>query len=411
MNTNKIRFKFLFILALFFTASSILQAQDWNQQTSGTGENLHDIFFINQDIGWVVGNDGVIRKTLDGGDTWTGSSSGVIWDLRGVYFQNATRGWAVGKEGTLLITTDGGTSWSSTNNSGVTEHIRSVYFASDNNGWVVGDNGTNLQSTDNGVTWSTGSLPGNLAFSDIYFKNATTGWVTSKLGSIYRTTDGGDTWEESSAGSNDLTAVHFIDASTGWASTIVDTIIYKSTDGGANWTAQDISGEGNLNGVFAVSSTEVWGVGNKMTCIKTDDGGNAWNEVVVDNSTPDDLRDVFFFPGIRGWVCGEDGRIYRTDIMVSTKETWADKGYHLTGNAPNPFRENTSINFEIPQSEQVTIRVYNLNGQLIKSLAPQNYPAGTHKLEFVRNGLAEGIYFFELQAGDFLATKKMIIIK
>ena len=411
MNTKKILFKLVFILALFFTNNRILQAQGWNEQASGTGENLHDIFFINQDIGWVVGNDGVIRKTIDGGVTWTGSLSGVIWDLRGVFFQNATRGWAVGKEGTLLITTDGGTSWSSTNNSGVTEHLRSVYFASDNNGWAVGDNGTNLQSTDNGVTWSTGSLPGNLAFSDIYFKNATTGWVTSQLGNIYRTTDGGTTWEESSAGSDDLTAVHFIDASTGWTSTTVDTIIYKSTDGGANWIPQDISGEGNLNGVFSVSPSEVWGVGNKMTCIKTDDGGNTWNGVEVDSSTPDDLRDAFFFPGIRGWVCGEDGRIYRTDVMVSTEETWAAKGYHLFDNAPNPFQESTMLGFEIPQSEMISIRVYNLNGKLVKSIAPQNYPAGIHHMEFERNGLAEGMYFFELKAGDFVDTKKMIIIK
>ena len=154
-----------------------------------------------------------------------------------------------------------------------------------------------------------------------------------------------------------------------------------------------------------------WAVGDNMNCIRTENGGSEWSTVEVDLANSDDLNDVFFISEGLGWTCGEDGRIYRWNDMVSTEETWAAKGYHLFGNAPNPFQNSTTISFEIPQSEMVDVRVYNLNGQMVSAIAPQNFPAGPHQINFNGADLAEGIYFCELKAGEFIATKKMVILR
>jgi len=84
----------------------------------------------------------------------------------------------------------------------------------------------------------------------------------------------------------------------------------------------------------------------------------------------------------------------------------------LHQNFPNPFNPVTKIRFELAKQSNVTIKVYNVTGQLIALLAnnePQN--AGIKEVNFNANGLASGIYFYTLTAGDFTDTKKMILVK
>ncbi|MGH9835869.1 MAG: YCF48-related protein, partial [Blastocatellia bacterium] len=71
-------------------------------QTSGVTANLRDVFFVDANRGWAVGNGGVILTSNDGGATWTPEQSGVSANLRGVFFVNATTGFAVGDNGAIL---------------------------------------------------------------------------------------------------------------------------------------------------------------------------------------------------------------------------------------------------------------------------------------------------------------------
>jgi hypothetical protein len=85
--------------------------------------------------------------------------------------------------------------------------------------------------------------------------------------------------------------------------------------------------------------------------------------------------------------------------------------YDLSQNYPNPFNPSTTIKFSIPQSGLVTLKVYNLLGQEVATLLNREINAGTHEYNFNAGRLGSGIYFYTIQAGDFIATKKMMLLK
>jgi len=89
--------------------------------------------------------------------------------------------------------------------------------------------------------------------------------------------------------------------------------------------------------------------------------------------------------------------------------------YELSQNYPNPFNPATIINYSIPKSSYVSLKVYNILGVEVAELVNEFQEAGKHSIEFSTERLKEeigsGVYFYTLKAGDFIQTRKMIIIK
>ena len=85
--------------------------------------------------------------------------------------------------------------------------------------------------------------------------------------------------------------------------------------------------------------------------------------------------------------------------------------YNLAQNFPNPFNPSTLITYSIPTSSNVIINVYNILGELIKTLVNEYQEAGNYKVNFDAGGLSNGIYFYKLQSGNFAAIKKMLLLK
>ncbi len=85
--------------------------------------------------------------------------------------------------------------------------------------------------------------------------------------------------------------------------------------------------------------------------------------------------------------------------------------YALEQNYPNPFNPSTNIQFSIPQSENVILKIYNSLGQEVAELVNQNLGAGNYNFDFNASGLTSGIYFYSLRTGSFTEIKKMMLIK
>jgi hypothetical protein len=85
--------------------------------------------------------------------------------------------------------------------------------------------------------------------------------------------------------------------------------------------------------------------------------------------------------------------------------------YELVQNYPNPFNPSTKIRYTLPNNELVSLKVYNTIGEEVASLVNEQQQAGSYEVEFNSGGLASGIYLYKITAGNFVETKKMILLK
>ena len=85
--------------------------------------------------------------------------------------------------------------------------------------------------------------------------------------------------------------------------------------------------------------------------------------------------------------------------------------YTLSQNYPNPFNPVTTINYSIPKSGFVSLKVFDILGKEVITLVNGNAPAGNYSVEFHSGNLASGLYFYKMNSGNFSATKKLIITK
>jgi len=96
---------------------------------------------------------------------------------------------------------------------------------------------------------------------------------------------------------------------------------------------------------------------------------------------------------------------------VDDQDTNIPNSYSLSQNYPNPFNPSTTIKYQIPQLSFVSLKVFNLIGKEIVTLVNEEKPAGIYEVTWYAENLPSGIYFYQLKAGDFIESKKMILLK
>lgn len=96
---------------------------------------------------------------------------------------------------------------------------------------------------------------------------------------------------------------------------------------------------------------------------------------------------------------------------VENKKDVVPVSFKLSQNYPNPFNPTTTIEYTIPQSRFVSLKVYDILGREVKTLVHQQELSGTYKVHFDGSNLASGVYFYRIEAGEFVATKKLLLLK
>ena len=231
--------------------------------------------------------------------------------------------------------------------------------------------------------------------------NVTSCNVTSLSGStIYyyrlRASNSGGT----SAYSNTITVTTLLAAPVATAATNI-----SATGFTANWN----SSAGATNYWVDVSTTDDFS--NVLASYNNKSVGNVTTHIII-SLTP---NTTYYFR-----VCASNSSgtsPYSNTITVTTNVTGVDDllnlptRFDLSQNYPNPFNPTTTIQYQIPKETFVSIKVYNVIGSEISTLVNSMKSPGTYEVKFDAGQLTSGIYIYKIQAGDFLQTKKMILMK
>jgi len=416
----------------FFLLVTQIALGQWYQQNSGTIKSLLGVSFTDTNTGTAVGDNGTIIRTTDGGASWTSQASGTTNSLLGVSFTNTNTGTVVGDNGTILRTTNGGTSWT-IQSSVTTKKLNGVSFIDENNMIAVGDSGTILRTTNSGITWTSQTSGTTVDLYGISFIDASIGTAVGDLSTILGTTNGGTTWTSQNPWGSDgcLNGVCYPNLHTVVAvgyrisSLCVFCQIFSSTDDGASWTRWGGDSVSYCGALFAVSFTDN-SIGTAVggydyyygpstdVIYRTTDGGSTW----ADQRTGAThwLRSICLTDANTETAVGDSGTIlHTTNGGVSfVEEEKIDKipsTYILSNNFPNPFNPSTKIKYSIPQSSNVVIKVFDILGNEIETLVNEVKTSGTYELTWNVENLPSGVYFYQLKAGNFVQTKKMILLK
>ena len=243
---------------------------------------------------YASGGGGAIRKSYDGGASWDLLDTKVTWDLYAVFFIDDNVGFASGENG-VIKTTDAGKTWSVSFDDDYSQEPTwkdfvwySIYFVNGSTGYVINDCGALYKTVDAGANWNKSSFPFSISasqvqyFNQVFFVDASNGYVcltnyTDNDGEIYRTTDGGGSWEEVFVNSGDWLGryIQFADANHGYAIKNAN-VIRKTNDGGKTWVDIHIGINDYLIRLHFINSSIGYAVGYAGSILKTYDGGVTW---------------------------------------------------------------------------------------------------------------------------------------
>jgi hypothetical protein len=97
--------------------------------------------------------------------------------------------------------------------------------------------------------------------------------------------------------------------------------------------------------------------------------------------------------------------------LVNMIEIGIPKVFTLYQNYPNPFNPTTTITYGLPAEARVTLRIYNVLSQVVKTLVEEDQSPGVYGAQFDGSTIGSGVYFYRLSAGDFVQTKKLILVR
>lgn len=380
---------FLFAIALQFPTYA-----QWETVPSPVSGEISDIKFINDSVGFCASTDGVL-KTSDFGNTWNLLSSSPSGSH--LFFVDESIGYLTSRvDRALYKSIDSGDTWQLIEDFS-DETPGGVFFTSLNVGYVItsiyGPPGGSFiyRTTNGGVDWTqTHSFPSIPTLQAITFTTINTGFIVGYSGRIIKTSNAGTDWTvEQLTSIETLLAVHFPDQMTGYAvgyPGISGSEVIKTEDGGNSW--ENLSSGGTINtalrGVYFTTVNNGYAVGEDGRIITTDDGGATWN--TSESGVSSDLYATTFTAN-SGFAVGNQGRIIKTSINLSST-AFVDKQKYLKL-YPNPAVNELRIESEAEIEE---ISLFDLSGRRVTTFVSNfgelniaDYPAGVYFLRILTN--------------------------
>jgi photosystem II stability/assembly factor-like uncharacterized protein len=381
----KVIITFLILVVVIFN----IQAQ-WTVQQFYP--DYYESFFKGDDIsqvGFVVGEYGIIRKTTNLGQSWVNVYSGTTYDLNGIVFgvfADTLEGYVAGSSGLILKTTNGGANWIQ-QNSGVTSTLLDIDIGRGDTAIAVGTFGTVVRTTNGGVNWTSQTLGGgSVHLYGIYSYSFSSFYICDGSGRVYVSNNAGGSWTQYNTGVTDgLFSIGYLNLNyfaCGQNGTIV-----RSTNSGVNWTVlssgtteglNDVNvpvvnnvvvaaSDGSilrstnygtnfgiaappanisLNDIEIASSLSILGFGDEGLIRHSSDYGANWSYRTY--SLGGDITGIYFISPLTGFACASAGELFKT---TDGGANWISSTYLGT-------YDLTSIEFATPATGYITGQIF-----------------------------------------------------
>ncbi|MEO8446893.1 MAG: YCF48-related protein [bacterium] len=410
------KIKLLSLILLFIIIPSVCFCQWQVTSKIDNVSGLGKIYFTNSHTGFTTG-DNKIYRTTNSGENWNlvyQQGSDGIYDIE---FINHNTGFACYDMSIFLKTTNGGLNWETRN---MNQTFTSIFFFNENVGYLTTFSQSRLWKTTNGgVNWNAMSYSFPfISLNDVKFLNNDTGFVCgSELGPnnrpyLGKTTNGGITFMHSWLITGHT--LSFVNTQTGYLCNNVS--LYKTTNGGpiypGGWITTGSFSAGGIK-VSTIDSNFVYVSGGGGFFSKSENGGATWSQMY--SPVRNNIYDLFFINKDTGFACGDSGVVLRiinaSTVGVNNISNEIPSDFKLHQNYPNPFNPTTIINYQLPKFSNVSLKVYDILGNEVVTLVNEKQNAGIYEAEFDGSGLASGIYFYRIDAGEFIQTKRMTLVK
>jgi photosystem II stability/assembly factor-like uncharacterized protein len=416
----------VFILCLFAIVGDS-QSQPWQVLNPSTSNSITDVEFINSNLGFISSNQGVIKRTTDGGISWNTVLSQTI-HISSIFFLNDNIGFGAGGFGRIFKTTNAGLNWAVSTPTGY--DLTSIFFTNEFIGYAVGAQSCIIKTTNGGVTWINQISPlNNATLTGVYFAN-NRGYISVASGftNLIYTTNGGETWQDGKTRSGFVIGVSvFFNNNFGYLAGYEqmeftdNPLLFKTNDNGQTWSEYHLNTSGKIYSISIspVDPSKACAVGNYINdpvygnqglIMRTSDGGQTWSE----EQWPGEIKlNAVHASSTDFFIAGDNGLLLKSSITVgiSSVNSEIPSGYSLSQNYPNPFNPTTNINFSIPKSGVVKLAIFNLVGQEVAVILNQNLNVGNYTYSFDASNLTTGIYFYTLESENFRETKRMVLLK
>jgi hypothetical protein len=346
---------------------------NWGAVNNGlTNTVVRSLCVVGTDLFAGTYGGGVFRST-DHGSTWTSASSGVANPY------------------VLSLTVSGATLFAGTE------------FAA----------GGIFRSTNNGSTWSLANTGmGSMTVRSLA-ASGTNLFAGTNGGGVYASTNNGLAW---SAVNNGITNTYIPSLGVNGSRVFAGSesgLIYVSTNNGAQWSGVTVGSVSGVNS-FAFSGTNVFAGAAIGGVSLSTNNGSTWGAINTGLAETTILSLVV--KGDTLYAGTFSSGVWRRPLQeVATSADMvppaAATQFALAQNYPNPFNPSTTIRFDLPHPERVTLAVYDAVGREIARLAEGAYPAGVHSVVFDATGISSGVYFYRMTAGSFTEVRKLLLMK
>ena len=450
--------KLLFILLLL--PFSLIFSQQWQQLTGepeGGGvtdifydESSGDLYVATGSLNWPSGEDGGIRRSTDDGNTWNNVFDAYTsrFVMRGPDDNLYASVWDYPSNEGFYRSTDDGATWDLLTSvpSGNNIFACAIQEGQPNTIFIGTGQGV-MRSLDNGTNWAyaNNGLPSNTLVRSLGVSPDGSTIAAGTVNGLYVSSDNGDNWDKVTGDGETeiITSIMFEVEPT--KSGMPTTLLFFGSEAGKLFLASSLTlfsvailvttlatatgitrimahrhpttlvstymaslyaATGGLF-LYAIAGTALWQ--SFMTGLPPNPIISMFTSYLV-VTTAVIVMYIAMYGNSKSMNSGSE--IYKATFDISTgtdMQPFTRQDFSLFQNIPNPFREQTRINFELPQAANTSLKVFDLAGNEIVSLVDGMMSKGRHSINLSAEGIRKGMYYYVLRSNNLIETKKLII--